>query len=134
MDASSLQLRAHLPPPTKVELEAASGSPEDYDDRNGYLPDFLGEGSDFLVPLPFPKENGDLVEVERAPKERPFETAIPKLQRRDEPIPSLLQHNGREHRRERPFFPFQASGLEDRPPHTQGSTGGRAGILCSHRF
>jgi hypothetical protein len=97
MDASSLQLRAHLPPPTKVELEAASGSPEDYDDRNGYLPDFLGEGGDFLVPLPLPKENGDLVEVERAPKERPFETAIPKLQRYHEPFSPVLLPNRLEH-------------------------------------
>ena len=61
-----------MPPPT-VELEAASGSPEDYDDRNGYLFDFLGDGSDFLVPLPLLKEKSDLVQVERAPKERPFE-------------------------------------------------------------
>jgi hypothetical protein len=73
MIPSSLQLRAHLPPPPTVELEAASDSPEDYDDRNGYLPDFLGEGSDFLVPLPLPKDKGDLVQVEGAPKERPFE-------------------------------------------------------------
>ena len=72
MIPSSLQLRAHLPPPLRVELEAASGSPEDYD-RNGYLPDFLGEGSDFLVPLPLPKDKGDLVLVEQARKERPFE-------------------------------------------------------------
>ena len=53
-------------------LEAPSGSPEDYDDRNGYLSDFLGDGSDFLVPLLL-KEKSDLVQVERAPKERPFE-------------------------------------------------------------
>ena len=45
----------------------------DYDDRNGYLADFLGDGSDFLVPLPLLKDKSDLVEVERAPKERPFE-------------------------------------------------------------
>ncbi len=44
----SSQWRGHIPSPD-IELEGTSGSPEDYDDRNGYLPDFLGEGSDFLV-------------------------------------------------------------------------------------
>ena len=73
MIPSSSQLRAHIPPSPDIELEATSGSPEDYDDRNGYLPDFLGDGSDFLVPLPLPKDKSDLVKVERAPKERPFE-------------------------------------------------------------
>jgi hypothetical protein len=43
MDPFSSQLRAFITSPG-VDLEAASGSPEDYDDRNGYLPDFLGEG------------------------------------------------------------------------------------------
>jgi hypothetical protein len=64
MNPSPLQLRAHLPPPPAVEPEAASGSSEDYDDRNGYLPDFLGESSDFLVPLSLPMDKGDLVQVE----------------------------------------------------------------------
>jgi hypothetical protein len=50
MIPSSLQLRAHLPPSPNVDIEAASGTPEDYDDRNGYLPDFLGDDSDFLGP------------------------------------------------------------------------------------
>ena len=61
----------HISP--SIEIEATSGSPEDYDDRNGYLPEFLGEGSELLVGLPLPKDKGDLVKVERAPKERPFE-------------------------------------------------------------
>ena len=73
MTPSSSQLRAHILQSPTIELEAASGSPEDYDDRNGYLVDFLGEGSDFLVSLPLLKDNSDLVQVERAPKERPFE-------------------------------------------------------------
>jgi hypothetical protein len=73
MNPSPLKLRAHLPPPPAVELEATSGNPEDYDDRNGYPPDFLCEGSDFLVPLPLPRDKSDLVQVERAPKERQFE-------------------------------------------------------------
>jgi hypothetical protein len=30
----------------------------------------LGEGSDFLVPLPLMEDKSDLVQVERAPKER----------------------------------------------------------------
>jgi endonuclease G, mitochondrial len=72
MVPSSLQWRAHIPSPD-VALEATSGNPEDYDDRNGYLPDFLGDGSDFLVPLPLLRDKSDLVKVERAPKERPFE-------------------------------------------------------------
>jgi hypothetical protein len=72
MIASSSQWRAHIPSPD-VELEATSGSPEDYDDRNGYLPDFLGDSSDFLVQLPLPRDKSDLVQVERAPKERLFE-------------------------------------------------------------
>ena len=72
MVPSSWQWRAHIPSPD-VELEATSGSPEDYDDRNGYLPNFLGDRSDFLVPLPLLTDQSDLVQVERAPKERPFE-------------------------------------------------------------
>ena len=54
MIPSSWQWRAHIPSPD-VELEATSGSPEDYDDRDGYLPNFLGDRSDFLVPLPLLK-------------------------------------------------------------------------------
>ena len=42
-------------PPPSIEIEATSGSPEDYDDRNGYLADFLGDSSDFLVALPLTK-------------------------------------------------------------------------------
>jgi hypothetical protein len=133
MDPFSSQLRAFITSPG-VDLEAASGSPEDYDDRKGYLPDFLGGVSDFQVPLPLLKNTSDLVPVERAPQGKALRATIPELQCDDEPIPSLLLHNGREHRWERPFFPFQASGLEDRPPHTQGGTGGWPGILCSHRF
>ena len=57
----------------RIDMEATSGSPEDYDDRNGYLADFLGDSSDFLVQLPLPRDKSDLVQVERAPKERPFE-------------------------------------------------------------
>ena len=72
MVPSSWQWRAHIPSPD-VELEATSVSPEDYDDRNGYLPDFLGDSSDFLVPLPLLRDKSDLLQVERAPKERPFE-------------------------------------------------------------
>ena len=96
MVPSSLQWRAHIPSPD-VALEATSGNPEDYDDRNGYLPDFLGDGSDFLVPLPLLRDKSDLVKVERAPKERPFETAIPKLQRYHEPVSPVLLPNRREH-------------------------------------
>jgi hypothetical protein len=73
MNQSSRQLRAHIPPQPNIQLEATSGSPKDYDDRNGYLADFLGDGGGFLVPLPLLKAKGDLVKVERAPKERPFE-------------------------------------------------------------
>ena len=72
MVPSSWQWRAHIPSPD-VELEATSGSPEDYDDRNGYLADFLGNSSDFLVPLPLLRDKSDLLPVERAPKERPCE-------------------------------------------------------------
>ena len=72
MAPSPWQWRAHMPSPD-VEAEAASGRPEDYDDRNGYLADFLGDSSDFLVPLPLPRDKSDLLQVERAPKERPFE-------------------------------------------------------------
>jgi hypothetical protein len=43
------QLRAFMPASPGIEAEATRGSPEDYDDRNGYLADFLGAGSDFLV-------------------------------------------------------------------------------------
>ena len=73
MTPASSQLRAHIPPSPGVDIEATSGRPEDYDDRNGYLPNFLGEGNDLVVPLPLPKDKEDLVQVERAPKERPFE-------------------------------------------------------------
>jgi len=67
------QLRAFMLASPGIEAEATRGSPEDYDDRNGYLPDFLGAGSDFLVPLPLLRITDDLVQLERAPKERPFE-------------------------------------------------------------
>jgi hypothetical protein len=52
MTPASSQLRAHIPPSPGVDIEATSGRPEDYDDRNGYLPNFLGEGNDLVVPLP----------------------------------------------------------------------------------
>ena len=67
------QLRAFVLASPGIETEATRGSAEDYDDRNGYLPDFLGDGGDFLVPLPLLRVTDDLVQVERAPKERPFE-------------------------------------------------------------
>ena len=67
------QLRAFMLASPGIEAEATRGSPEDYDDRNGYLADFLGAGSDFLVPLPLLKVTDDLIQVERAPKGRPFE-------------------------------------------------------------
>ena len=67
------QLRAFMLASPGIEAEATRGSPEDYDDRNGNLPDFLGAGSDFLVPLPLLRVTDDLVQVERAPKESPFE-------------------------------------------------------------
>ena len=73
MIPSSSQLRAHIPPSPEIELEAISGSLEDYDDRSGYLPDFLGDSDDLAVPLPLPRDKSDLVQVERAPTERPFE-------------------------------------------------------------
>ena len=73
MIPSSSQLRAHIPPSPEIELEAISGSLEDYDDRSGYLPDFLGDSDDLAVPLPLPKDKSDLVQVERAPTEKPFE-------------------------------------------------------------
>jgi len=66
------QLRAFMHA-SGIEAEGTRGSPEDYADRNGYLADFLGAGSDFLVPLPLLRFTDDLVQVERAPKERPFE-------------------------------------------------------------
>jgi hypothetical protein len=43
------ELRAFMLASPRIEAEAIRGSPEDYDERNGYLPDFLGAGSDFLV-------------------------------------------------------------------------------------
>ena len=73
MIPSSRQLRAHIPPSPGIELEATRGRPEDYGNRNGYLPNFLGDSSDFLVPLPLLRDKRDLLQVERAPKERPFE-------------------------------------------------------------
>jgi hypothetical protein len=73
MTPFSEQLRAFMPASPGIEAEATRGSPEDYDDRNGNLPDFLGAGSDFLVPLPLLRVTDDLVQVERTPKERPFE-------------------------------------------------------------
>ena len=39
------QLRAFMLASPGIEAEATRGSPEDYDDRNGYLPDFLGAGA-----------------------------------------------------------------------------------------
>lgn len=67
------QLRAFMLSPPGIEAETTGGSSEDYDDRTGYLADFLGASSDFRVALPLLKVTDDLVQVERAPKERPFE-------------------------------------------------------------
>ena len=72
MIPSSSQWRARISSPD-VELEATSGSPEDYDDRSGYLPDFLGDSGGLVVPLPLLRDKSDLLQVERAPTERPFE-------------------------------------------------------------
>ena len=58
MTAYPGQLRAFMVASLGIEAEATRGSPEDYDDRNGYLPDFLGVGSDFLVPLPTAQGHG----------------------------------------------------------------------------
>ena len=63
MIPSSRQLRAHIPPSPAIELEATRGRPEDYGNRNGYLPNFLGNGSDFLVALPLLKDKSDLRKV-----------------------------------------------------------------------
>lgn len=60
-------------PPLETELEAAKPRPEDYDDRDGYDAKFLGNHSDFDVPLPLLKNQNDLVPVERAKPGRPFE-------------------------------------------------------------
>jgi endonuclease G len=60
-------------PSPDVELEATSGSPGGLRRPQWLSADFLGEGSELLVALPLPKDKGDLVQVERAPKERPFE-------------------------------------------------------------
>lgn len=49
MTPSSGQLRAYMLSSPSVELETTGGSAEDYDDRNGYLPNFLGDSSDFLA-------------------------------------------------------------------------------------
>ena len=49
------QLRAFMVSAPVVEAEATGAIPEDYDDRNGYLPDFLGSDGDLLVPLPLLK-------------------------------------------------------------------------------
>ena len=73
MAPSPEEVRAFMLASPGIEVEATRGSPEDYDDRNGYLADFLGAGSDFLVPIPLLRVTTDLVQVERAPKERPFE-------------------------------------------------------------
>ena len=95
-----------------------SGSPEDYDDRNGYLPDFLGDGSEFLVPLPLRKDKGDLLQVERAPDERPFELRYQNFSVIMSRSRRFLLLNGCQYRRQRPFFSFQASGMEDGSSHT----------------
>jgi endonuclease G, mitochondrial len=131
MIPSSSQWRAHIPSPN-VELEATSGSPEDYDDRNGYLSDFLGDGSDFIVPLPLLKDKSDLVQVERAPKERPFElryqnfSVIMSRSRRFCCITGVNMDGGA------PSFHFKRpawkTDLELRRRHKLMS-----GILCPHR-
>ena len=133
MVPSSWQWRAHIPSPY-VELEATSVSPEDYDDRNGYLPDFLGDSSDFLVPLPLLKDKSDLLQVERAPKERPFELRYQNFSVIMSRSRRFCCITGVNNRRQRPFFSFQASGVEDRPPHSQGGTDRRRGILRPHGF
>lgn len=69
-------IRSLFPPPPpelELDLEAAKPRPEDYDDRLGYDPKFLGDHADFAVPLPLLKDKSDLVPVARAKPARPFE-------------------------------------------------------------
>ena len=47
MNQFSDQLRAFMLASPGIEAEATRGRVEDYEDRNGYLPDFLDAGSDF---------------------------------------------------------------------------------------
>jgi endonuclease G, mitochondrial len=134
MTPSSGQVRAYMLSLPGVEPEAAVGRPEDYDDRNGYLADFLGDSSDFLVPLPLLKVKGDLVQVERAPKERPFElryqnfSVIMSRSRRFCCITGVNIDGSA------PFFRFKRPGWKTDPPHSQGGTDRWRGILRSHRF
>jgi endonuclease G len=113
MIPSSVQLRAYLPQQPQIELEAARGRPEDYDDRDGYLPGFLGEVSEFLVPMPLPRLKDDLVRIEQAPKERPFElryqnfSVIMSRSRRLCCITGVNIDGGA------PFFRFKRPGVED---------------------
>jgi len=51
----------------------AALQPEDYDDRDGYNPKFLGTTPAFRVPLPLPVDTTDITRPTRAKPERPFE-------------------------------------------------------------
>jgi endonuclease G, mitochondrial len=69
-------IRALFPPPAperELDLETAKPRLEDYDNRNGYSPGFLGEGPAFEIPLPLLKAGPDMAPVARAKHGRPFE-------------------------------------------------------------
>ena len=70
-DTFATALKQHRQP--ILELEAPRARYEDYDDRNGYLPDFLGVGENFRIPLPLLKDLDDHVKIARAPEGSPFE-------------------------------------------------------------
>ena len=117
------QLCAFMLASPGIEAEATRGSPEDYDDRNGYLPDFLGAGSDFVVPLPLLRVTDDLLQVERAPKERPFELRYQNFSVVMSRSRRLCCTTGVNIDGSAPFS-YQEAGMEDRSSH--GVTGSAA--------
>ena len=96
-------MRTYLPR-RALNLKPRAAVPRDYNDRNGYLPDFLDEGSDFLVPLPLFRVEDDLLRVEGAPKESPFELRYQNFSVAMSRSRRFCCNHGCQYRRQRPFF------------------------------
>ena len=94
-----------------MKHESTTGSSEDCDDRNGYLPDFLGEGSNFLMPLPLLRDRATWFRSSERRRRGylSFKTKTSASSRAD---PVALLHTG-VNIDGNALFPFQASRLED---------------------
>jgi len=115
-----------MPPKPDVELKAPSACPEEYDERNGYLLGFLGNGGDSRGPLPLLKVKEDLFPIDRAPKGQNSGATISQSRR-------LCGETSVNIKGSAPF-PSQPSGLEDRPARSLRGSSRWPGILRPAEF